>query len=289
VLLTLAACGDDGVSSGDVDTRPDTGATTSSVVDTTLVDTTVPETTVEEETTVPETTVPETTVPETTVVETTAAPTTTVAPAPCGEFDPIPGTAGVTSSVPVDWDGDTTQESVATLYDTVAGNMDYRLRVEGPDYITETAVITDGVIVATVLGAVQVDYSGGSLDPQPQELLATVGNNSSGYNVAVYFRDDQGCIDRFKGAGDSELVYPIHASIGTSSGLACEGTAGAQFIVRTTASATATPNEYDVHDIKQVRNEGQLLDEVDIPGTVTDDGSPTSPFLRYTSITNCGF
>ena len=99
--------------------------------------------------------------------------------------------------------------------------------------------------------------------------------------------DDTGCLNRFTNADESPAEFPIHASIGSASGLACEGTAGSQFLVRTTATATGTEGEYDVHDIKLKRDGTTLVDEVDIPGTVTDDGTAESPFLRYSSITNC--
>ncbi len=281
-LTGLAACGDDsGVSTRDnsddttdttevVDTGPDTGEADATTTVAPTVATTVPPT-----------------------VAPTDAPTTTTGEdgedgdVACGELDPVIDSAVITSSTGLDWDGDGSAEASATVYDTAPGANDFRLRVENGDGGSEVAIITDGVVEPTVLGPVQVDFSLGSSDPQPDELLVTVGANSSGFNLGVFYQDDTGCLARFNGADESPIEIPIHGSIGTASGLACDGGAGSQFIVRTTATASAGSGEYDTHDVKLRREGGQLVDDVDIPGFIVDDGTPESPFLRYSSITNC--
>lgn len=278
-LTGLAACGDDsGVSTRDnsddttdttevVDTGPDTGEADATTTAAPTVATTVPPT-----------------------VAPTDAPTTTTGEdgdVACGELDPVIDSAVITSSTGLDWDGDGSAEASATVYDTAPGANDFRLRVENGDGGSEVAIITDGVVEPTVLGPVQVDFSLGSSDPQPDELLVTVGANSSGFNLGVFYQDDTGCLARFNGADESPIEIPIHGSIGTASGLACDGGAGSQFIVRTTATASAGSGEYDTHDVKLRREGGQLVDDVDIPGFIVDDGTPESPFLRYSSITNC--
>lgn len=286
-VIALAACGDDGGVNAD-DASSDTEQTDVATTTTPSVSTTA----------APETTAPATTAATTTTPLPTGAPTTTPAPettAPdesdiaCGDLAPMIGSAAVTSTVAVDWDGNGTQDATAIVYETEAGNGDFRIRVEqGEGTGTEMAIISDGIAQPQVLGPVQVDFSLGSEDPQPEELMVLVGANASGYNVGVFFNEGTGCIGRFKGADELELVLPIHASVGTASGVACEGTAGSQFLVRTTAEASAGSGEYDVHDIKLRRDGDQLLDDVDIPGFIVDDGSPDSPFLRYASITGCG-
>ena len=103
----------------------------------------------------------------------------------------------------------------------------------------------------------------------------------------MFYRDDKGCLARFKGADGQPLVLAVYSSIGSGSGVACEGAAGSQFLVRTTATAGNAKGQFDVHDIRLRRTGDHLVNDVDVPGTIVDDGSAHSPLLRYTSITNC--
>ena len=281
---TLTACG--GSNSG-----VSAGTTTAALATTT---TAAP-------TTVPATTAAPSTAPVTTASPTTAAPTSapaTTAPhtteagtdgdIACGNLDTLLDTANILTSTSVDWDGDGTQEATAFVYETATGNGDYRLRIEQDGGVgSEMALIADGTLQPSVIGTAQVDFSLGVSTPQPEEILVAVGGTPSGYKVGVFYKDDQGCIARFKGADEAELSIPISTSPTAPTGLACEGTAGSQFLVRTSATPGAGSGEFDVHDVKLRRQGGQLLDDVDVPSTITDDGSAGGPLARYNSITNC--
>ena len=238
----------------------------------------------------------------------------------CGVLSPLPVQAREISSSVLDWAGSGVRDTSAVIYETAPNTADYRLRVERDNRGSEFAIVmTSGADVAgsgppatgepAVLAPVQVN--GTSAGPNPEELLVRVGivdarvvNNvrqSSGYNLAVFRNDGNGCLSRFRDAGDAELSLPVRAGGAELSGLACvtDPSSAAQFLVRT--SATRLPGggvpRYRTHDVElgsggSVNSPAgsgpdQLRDLKDTVGQVTDRGGSPSALLRYSSVTGC--
>lgn len=260
----------------------------------------------------------ETDVTSSTASDTSAVPTTTEeSDIICGALAAIAsGTREISSSV-VDWDGSGERDTAVLVYETAPDSADYRLRVERNGRGSEFAIImtnplddgSSGVPVSgepAFVSPVQVD--GTASTPSPEELLVRVGfvegrlvngvRQSSGYDLAVFRNDGNGCLSRFRNADDVELTLPIRAGGPEVSGLVCVTDSSSpgrtEFLVRTTASRVAgsNPVQYRTHDI-ELRTGGtpgspangspeQLLDGPDESGRV---GS--AELLRYSSITDC--
>lgn len=240
-------------------------------------------------------------------------------------MQPIGARARVISTGDADWSGSGRRDTTVTVYETAPDTADYRIRVDRGGAGSEMAIIMTNTTEsgssggAPVTGepafivATQVD--GAASGTNPQELLVRVGFvaarklngvlQSGGYDVAVFFNSGNGCIERFRGADDLELVFPIRAGGPSMSGLACfteVDPAGADgYLIRTTASrkqGTNVPSGlYVTHEYPQIRGgsaaapagttSAQLLDGPDTADDVLDYQSPTSPLLRYSSITGC--
>ncbi|CAB4724887.1 MAG: hypothetical protein F2934_03080 [Actinobacteria bacterium] len=268
-----------------------------------------------------------TTEPPNSTGQTTAAPSTSIEESDtvCGALQPIGLRARVISTGEVDWSGSGRRDTTVTVYETAPDTADFRIRVDRGGAGSEMAIILTNPAEsgppggAPVTGepafivATQVDSAVSGTNPE--ELLVRVGFvaprelngvlQSGGYDVAVFFRYGNGCIDRFRGADDLELVFPIRAGGPSMSGLACVSEEDPahpdKYLVRTTASRKQGRNVpsalYVTHEYPQIRGgstatpagttSAQLLDGADTADGVLDYQNTTSPLLRYSSITGC--
>jgi len=268
-----------------------------------------------------------TTEPPTSTGPTTAAPSTSIEESDtvCGPLQPIGLRARVISTGEVDWSGSGRRDTTVTVYETAPDTADFRIRVDRSGAGSEMAIIMTNPVEsgspggAPVTGepafivATQVDAAVSGTNPE--ELLVRVGFvapralngvlQSGGYDVAVFFRYGNGCIDRFRGADDVALVFPIRAGGPSMSGLACvtavDSASSDEYLVRTTATRKQGRNVpsalYVTHEYPQNRGgsaatpagttSAQLLDGPDIADDVLDYQNTTSPLLRYSSITGC--
>ncbi len=235
----------------------------------------------------------------------------------CGALAPLPQSAREISSSVVDWDGSGVRDTAVLVYETAPDTADYRLRVERDSRGSEFAIIMTNPVDAPSSGApvsgepafvspVQVD--GTASGPSPEELLVRVGlvegrllngvRQSSGYDLAVFRNDGNGCLSRFRNAMDVELTLPIRAGGPEVSGLVCVSDSSSpgitEFLTRTSATRItgSNPAEYRTHDIElrtvsllgvpSGASPDQLVDGPDTQGRVGSDG-----LLRYSSITGC--
>jgi hypothetical protein len=150
----------------------------------------------------------------------------------CGYQGTLPGNAQSIETIVADINDDGHDDTITSYYVALVDSAGWRLRTElafGPT--DDIAIEGVGPGVAKILGAIQVDYSVGDPSTWDRELLVQAGSNSSGHNLAVYGLDN-GCLFRFQNEMDNDLVLPVHASIGTLSGLHCDAIAGHQFLVQ---------------------------------------------------------
>lgn len=221
--------------------------------------------------------------------------------------------------MPVDWAG-TGQGAGGTatvsVYETGAGSRDYRVRVEegpgGPAAGTgsEFAIIMSPDATPgsepNVVGTAQTDLSIGAGTGLSEEILVEVGDlaadasGSTGFGVAIFYKDSTGCLARYQNADFVDLVLPIRTGGSKVSGLACEGTARSGFLVHTSASrksgSMGTKGYYAAKDIRlalAVDADGapilpaQLVDSSTGSATIRDTRTATSPLLKYNSVYGC--
>jgi hypothetical protein len=181
---------------------------------------------------VPVTKVP-VTVPPVTVPPITIPPVIGQLPMPdCGVFGDIPDSASGVQTMLIDVDDDGDADTVTSYFVALGDSAGWRLRTQldgGP--MDDVAIEGVGPGAAEILGAMQVDHM--VVDPATwtRELLVRAGANASGPNLAVYGLAADGCLFRFEDEGGAELIVPVHASIGTMSGLRCDAVSGHQFLV----------------------------------------------------------
>jgi hypothetical protein len=133
----------------------------------------------------------------------------------------------------IDVDDDGELDIVTTYFAAIGDSAGWRLRIEpanGP--IDDIAIEGVGAGFARILGGVQVDLDVEVDDSWDRELLVQVGANASGVNLGVYGQNETGCLFRFSDGDAQDLVLPIHASIGTMSGMTCDNIDGTGFLAQ---------------------------------------------------------
>jgi len=136
----------------------------------------------------------------------------TPAPGPCGDFDPIPETATITSNLEVDLVGDgTANDRVITYLDS-----DFVLRTVRDGVTSEIVVPDVGASTVAALGVGDV----GELSPG-NEVVARTGGGASSVGIDFFGHDADDCVFEFTLNG-GELDMAVGATVGWSSGVFCE-------------------------------------------------------------------
>lgn len=223
-LLIMMSAGCDSQSDADSD---GTEATTTDPADTTIADTTssstttttTPSTTIDATTTTDATTTiePTTTIGATTTTVTTTSTTlpvtTTTAPSACPQAPPLAADATDSTSIGADVDGDGLADVLITYI--VPSEARWHVRVEfgagGSDDLT--IVDSDMATPSRPIGGHDVDGDG------TDEAFVTVGSGASAVLVGLY--DVTACGLTRVTIGTDPAVFPIGATVGNVSGLAC--------------------------------------------------------------------
>lgn len=222
-----------------------------------------------------------TTVSPTTAAPTTAAPVTTAPLPACGEGNVPSGAADALWTTNGDWNGDGVLDQATSWVEPAT--MDWFVMIEVVGGSSTTIAMPDpGPGFVQVLAPVDVDFSLG-VDPgvNRQEFVAITSSGAAGYNLGVFGVNQFGCGFQFDNGSGDYYDVPVRASVMSTAGVACDGAAGSQFLVRLEATSNDGGVSYDTLDVKIERTGPQTLsDGVSIPGNIATD-SPAA--ARYAS------
>jgi hypothetical protein len=215
---------------------------------------------------------PSTTAPAT---STTQAVITTTGPS-CTELD-APGDVDDRLDITADVDGDGADDEV-TSFRVPGSDTLYQLQVAfaaGGGAVT--TVDGDGVVTAGVLGGADIDGDGG------EELWVRTTAGASATILGIVRRD--GCdLTRVSAPSGQPIALPIGGSVGSPSGIECEGDVAPEADLTTFAASSIDGVEYEVlateHDL-----DGATL--VELTTTAGSVSASDPDFIRYASLT-CG-
>jgi hypothetical protein len=200
VVLIAAACGGDAEPTTTAVPAVTTGAVPSTAAPVTTATPPSPTTTTVAVTT-------------TTVIETTTT-TTTVPPSVCPVSIPLPEGTVAFAAVGGDFDGDGAPDELQTYQ---AATDTWRMRITFADGGGADAAIAGAEDFAPPrpIGGFDIESDGA------EEVFITIGSGAS--TVLVGFFDVVDCVATRITAGGSAAEFPVGASIGSISGLACPG------------------------------------------------------------------